>query len=50
MTRALTFALVAMLAVAVSAQRPKPQPADGDLVELDVVVLDRNDQPITDLH
>jgi VWFA-related protein len=49
-TRALTFALVAMLAVAVSAQRPKPQSADGDLVELDVVVLDRNDQPITDLR
>jgi len=50
MTRQLTFALVAMLAVVVSAQRQKPLPADGDLVELDVVVLDRNDQPVTDLR
>ncbi len=26
------------------------QPATGDLVELDVVALDRNDQPVTDLR
>ncbi len=26
------------------------QPATGDLVELDVVALDRDDQPVTDLH
>ncbi len=50
MTRPLTLVIVAMLAVAVSAQRHKPLPADGDLVELDVVVLDRNDQPVTDLR
>jgi VWFA-related protein len=50
MTRPLVFALVAVLAVAVSAQHQKPLPADGDLVELDVVALDRNDQPVTDLR
>lgn len=49
MIRPLAFVLVSTLAVAVSAQRQKPQPADGDLVELDVVALDRNDQPVTDL-
>jgi len=36
-------------AVAAAGQRP-PAPAAADLVELDVVVLDRNDQPITDLR
>ena len=50
MIRPLTFAVVAMLAVVVSAQRQKPLPADGDLVELDVVVLDRNEEPVTDLR
>jgi VWFA-related protein len=50
MTRPLALAFVAMLAVAVSAQRQKPVPTDGDLVELDVVALDRNDQPVTDLR
>ena len=49
MTKA-ALMLVMTLAVAVSAQRQKPQPADTDLVELDVVALDRHDQPITDLR
>jgi VWFA-related protein len=46
--RWIAAATVAVLAASVSAQRP--QPATGDLVELDVVALDRNDRPVTDLH
>jgi VWFA-related protein len=29
---------------------PRPQPTTADLVELDVIALDRNGQPVTDLH
>ena len=38
------------LAASVAAQHQKPAPASADLVELDVVVLDRDDRPITDLR
>lgn len=49
MTRlaAAAFAVVAWVA---SAQRPQPAPSAGDLVELDVVALDRHDRPVTDLR
>lgn len=40
----------AFCAVAASAQRPQPAPSAGDLIELDVVALDRHDQPVTDLR
>jgi len=43
-------AVAAILAASVSAQRPQPPPATADLVELDVVALDRDDRPITDLR
>jgi VWFA-related protein len=43
-------ALAAILAASVSAQRPQPPLATGDLVELDVVALGRDDRPITDLR
>ena len=36
--------------VAASAQRQRPARATADLVELDVVALDRDDQPVTDLR
>ena len=49
MTRLLAAAF-AIVAVAASAQRPKPSPSSGDLIELDVVALDRRDQPVTDLR
>ena len=49
MTRWLSVALAALLVVTVSAQRQKAAPA-VDLVELDVIALDRHDQPITDLR
>ena len=44
--------LAAVLAVTVSAQRQRQPPAPGanDLIEVDVVALDRHDQPITDLR
>jgi VWFA-related protein len=38
------------LAAVPGAQRPQPAPAAGDLVELDVIALDRRDQPVTDLR
>ena len=50
MTRWISAALVAVLAVAVSAQRQPPVPASGDLVELDVVAVDHDDRPVTDLR
>lgn len=49
MTKLLAAAF-AVVAVAASAQRAKPGPSSGDLVELDVVALDRRDQPVTDLR
>jgi VWFA-related protein len=48
MTR-LLFAC-AVVAASVSAQRQPPPPFAADLVELDVVVLDRQDRPVTDLR
>lgn len=45
----LVACIAASLVVATSAQRPE-QPGAVDLVELDVVVLDRHDQPVTDLR
>jgi VWFA-related protein len=50
MTRWLAAALAAAVLAAPSAQRPQPPSATGDLVELDVVALDRDDRPITDLR
>jgi VWFA-related protein len=49
MTRWLSVAFTALLAATVSAQRQKAAPM-VDLVELDVIALDRHDQPITDLR
>jgi VWFA-related protein len=49
MTRSLSAAFTAIVMVTVSAQRQVPAPT-GDLVEIDVVALDRQDQPITDLR
>jgi VWFA-related protein len=50
MTRALAAALIVILAATVAAQRRPPASSSGDLVELDVVALDRNDRPVTDLR
>ena len=50
MTRLAGLVVFSLLAAAVSAQRRPPDPAAEDLVELDVVALDRNDQPVTDLR
>jgi VWFA-related protein len=51
-TRLLLGASVALLVVTtVSAQRPRPSAAAAaDLVELDVVALDRNEPPVNDLR
>jgi VWFA-related protein len=46
----LAAAVIAGLAAGASAQRQKPLPGSADLVELDVVVLDHDDRPITDLR
>jgi VWFA-related protein len=46
----LAAACVLGLAASVAAHRQKPSPASADLVEVDVVVLDRDDHPITDLR
>lgn len=51
MTRWISGGFVAVLVLAtVSAQRPQPVPAAGDLIELDVVALDRDERPVTDLR
>ena len=50
MTRAIAAALVAVLTAAASAQRPASAPPSVDLVELDVVALDRDERPVTDLR
>lgn len=50
MTRWLPAACVVLLAATVSAQRRPPVPLSADLVELDVVVLDKDERPITDLR
>ena len=50
MTRWMATAIAAILAASVSAQRPQPPAATGDLVELDVVALGRDDLPVTDLR
>lgn len=49
MTR-LVAAAFAVAALVASAQRPQPAPSAADLIELDVVALDRHDQPVTDLR
>lgn len=49
MTRSLAATIVVVAWVA-AAQRPQPAPSAGDLIELDVVALDRHDQPVTDLR
>ena len=49
MTRLLAAAALAVAAFSAAAQRPPP-PSAADLVELDVVVLDRSDQPVTGLR
>jgi VWFA-related protein len=46
MIRSVTAALVVVLAAALAAQHA---PSDADLVELDVVAVDRDDRPVTDL-
>jgi VWFA-related protein len=46
----LVAAAFAVAALVASAQRPQPAPSAGDLIELDVVALDRHDQPVTDLR
>jgi len=48
-TRLVAAAFVSV-ALLVSARRPQPAPPAADLVELDVVALDRHDQPVTDLR
>ena len=50
MTRWIPAAVVAVLTAATSAQRPASAPAPVDLVELDVVALDRSEKPVTDLR
>lgn len=50
MTRHIAAALVVLLGAAASAQRPQPAPPASDLVELDVIALDRDDRPVTDLR
>jgi hypothetical protein len=49
-TKRIAAAFVVVLAVGASAQRQRPDPATADLVELDIVALDRDDQPVTDLR
>lgn len=49
MTRLLAAAALAVAAFSATAQRP-PSPSAADLVELDVVVLDRSDRPVTGLR
>jgi ADP-ribose pyrophosphatase YjhB (NUDIX family) len=44
-----TLIVAASLAANLASQRPQPAPSDVDLVELDIVALDRNGQPVTDL-
>jgi VWFA-related protein len=44
------FAVSCALLAALAAQRPASQSPSGELVELDVVVLDRNQQPIAGLR
>jgi VWFA-related protein len=39
-----------LLTAALAAERQRPTPSSADLVELDVVVLDRQDQPVGDLR
>jgi VWFA-related protein len=46
----LVAAAFAVAALVASAQRPQPAPSAVDLIELDVVALDRHDQPVTDLR
>jgi VWFA-related protein len=46
----LLAAILAIVSVTVHAQRPQPDASAADLVELDVVVLDRDDRPVTDLR
>jgi hypothetical protein len=49
--RRLTAALfIALLAAAVAAQSPQAPAPAGELIELDLVALDRNFQPVTDLR
>ena len=48
-TKAFAAAFVLILAAALSAQRLPPPPA-GDLVELDVIAVDRDDRAVTDLR
>jgi VWFA-related protein len=50
MTNRIAAAFVLALGAAVTAQRQAPAPSAENLVELDVVVLDRNDRPVTDLR
>lgn len=51
MTRAIAALVVAVLALAtVSAQRARQAPDTADLIEIDVVALDRDDRPITALR
>jgi VWFA-related protein len=50
MTRGIAAVFVLTLAAARSAQRPQPAPPSNDLVELDVVALDRDNRPVTDLR
>jgi VWFA-related protein len=49
MTRLLAAAL-AIVAVIAPAPRPQPEASAADLVELDVVVLDREERPVTNLR
>lgn len=51
MTKGIAAVFVLVVAAMVSAQRPQPAPSSaGDLVELDVVALDRDNRPVTDLR
>ena len=50
MTKRIAAGLVVLLAMGASAERQRPGPATADLVELDIVALDRDDQPVTDLR
>jgi VWFA-related protein len=50
MIRHLAAAVVVLLGAAASAQRPQPNPPSNDLVELDVIALDHDNRPVTDLR
>lgn len=50
MTKGIAAAFVLVLAAGASAHRQRPGPSAADLVELDIVALDRDDQPVTDLR